>query len=100
MTSQPVAITVSLKAKPGLEALLHEVLTQLIAPSRGEEGCLDYYMHQAEDDPRAFLLYMNWRDEEAFQRHVQSSWVQDFDETQAALLLAEPYVLTRWRHLG
>jgi quinol monooxygenase YgiN len=99
-SGQPVAITVSLKTKPGFEARLHEVLTQLIGLSRAEDGCLNYYMHQSVDDPRTFLLYMNWQDQEAFQHHVQTSWVQEFDRNQAAQLLAEPYLLTRWRHLG
>lgn len=100
LPSNSVTITVTLKAKPGGEAGLKKVLTELIAPSRGETGCLTYDMLQSEDDPQRFLLYMTWRDEEAFQRHVQSPWVQDFDRIQAELLLDEPYVLSRWQRLG
>jgi quinol monooxygenase YgiN len=43
---------------------------------------------------------MTWQDEAAFQRHIQSPWVQDFDQKQAATLLDEPYVVSRWRLLG
>lgn len=57
-------------------------------------------MVRSADDPQRFLLYMTWQDEEAFQRHTQSSWVRDFDQTQAALLLDEPYVINRWQLLG
>jgi len=100
MPDQPVTITVNLKAKPGGEEDLKKALTALIPPSRGETGCLTYDMLQSADEPQRFLLYMTWRNEEAFQRHVQSSWVQNFDRTQAELLLDEPYGLTRWQRLG
>jgi quinol monooxygenase YgiN len=52
------------------------------------------------DDPRLFLLYMNWRDEETFQRHVQAPLVKQFDDQLAQEMLAEPYVLQRWQQLG
>lgn len=80
----PVTITVNLKAKPESGERLEKVLTELIAPSRGEPGCLTYDMLQSADDPQRFLLCMTWQDEEDFQRHTQSSWVRDFDQTQAA----------------
>jgi quinol monooxygenase YgiN len=91
---------VNLKAKPGGEEALQKALIELIVPSRGESGCLTYEMHQSVDDPQRFLLYMTWQDEAAFQRHVQTSWVQNFDRTQADLLLDEPYVVGRWQALG
>jgi len=100
MGNAKVTVTVTCKAKGGLETRLKEVLTALINPSRAEDGCIDYYMHQSLSDPQVFLLYMNWRDEGAFGRHVQSPHVKEFDDRPAAALLAEPYPLTRWRHLG
>ncbi len=96
----PVTITVNLKAKPECGERLKKVLTELIEPSRGEPGCLTYDMLQSADDPQRFLLYMTWQDEEAFQRQTQSSWVRDFDQIQAARLLDEPFVVTRWQMLG
>ena len=100
MRGQTVTITVNLKAKPKFIDRLQKILTDLIAPSRGEPGCLTYDMLQSADDPQRFLLYMTWQDEEAFQRHTKSPWVQDFDQNQAGSLLDEPYVLGRWRMLG
>lgn len=100
MMGKPVTITVNLKAKPEFVKRLQKVLTDLIAPSRGETGCLTYNMLQSTEDPQRFLLYMTWQDEESFQRHTQSPWVQDFDQTQAGQLLEEPYVLSRWQGLG
>lgn len=100
MNDQVVTVSVVLLAKPGLESRLRQVLAALIAPSRAEDGCLNYYMHESRETPGLFMLYMNWRDEAAFNRHVATPHVQAFDNDQAGELLAEPYVVSRWRHLG
>ena len=100
MIEPRVTVTVTLTAKPGMEARLEQVLTGLIIPSRGEDGCLNYSMHRCLDHPGEFMLYMNWRDEAAFNRHVASPWVHEFDAQLADMLLQEPYVMKRWRHLG
>jgi quinol monooxygenase YgiN len=100
MTDAQVTVTVLCKAKPGMEERLKRTLAALIAPSRAEDGSIDYFMHQSLDEPSKFLLYMSWRDEAAFSRHVATPYVQEFDDRLAHELLAEPYILTRWRHLG
>jgi quinol monooxygenase YgiN len=100
MNDQRVTIMFSCRAKTGLESRLRQVLADLIPPSRAEDGCLNYYMHESLEDPREFMLYMNWRDEAAFNRHVATPHVQAFDKEFGAELLAEPYKVSRWRHLG
>ena len=77
MIEPGVTVTITLTAKPGREASLEQVLTGLINPSRGEDGCLNYCMHRCLDHPGEFMLYMNWRDEAAFTRHSASPWVQE-----------------------
>lgn len=100
MPNKPVTVTVMCKVRPGMEERTREYFTALIPASRAEEGCIDYEWQQAVDDPRLFLLYMNWRDEETFQRHVQAPLVKQFDDQLAQEMLAEPYVLQRWQQLG
>ena len=100
MNDQTVTVSVVLRAKPGLESRLGQVLADLIAPSRAEDGCLNYYMHASLETPGLFMLYMNWRDEAAFNRHVATPHIQAFDNDLAGDLLAEPKAVSRWRHLG
>ncbi len=82
MNKPGVTHTVTLTAKPGMEDRLEQVLTGLIIPSRGEDGCLNFYMHRSLERPREFMLYMNWRDDAAFNRHVASPWVQSSTPTR------------------
>jgi quinol monooxygenase YgiN len=100
MIEPGVTITITYIAKPGMEDRLEQVLTGKIIPSRGEDGCLNYSMHRCLERPGEFMLYMNWRDEAAYNRHVASPWVQEFQTRQAEELLQEPTTVKRWRHLG
>ena len=100
MAGAPTTVTVTMKSKPHLQQRLKQVVVDLTDKSRAEDGCIAYYWQQSLEDPNTFLLYMIWRDEDAFNRHVQSPHVKEFDDTLGAVLLSEPYVLTRWEQLS
>lgn len=77
-----------------------EIVAAVTAPSRAEDGCIDYRWSQSHDAPRRFLLYMNWRDRSAFDRHVQSEHVQAAERRIAAEGLREcPEVTEFWQLL-
>ena len=100
MEGKPTVVTVTMKGKPEAQRRLKEIAIGLTAASRAEEGCLAYRWQQASDDPNVFLLYMIWRDEASFDRHVRSPHVKEFDDHLGGALLSEPYVLTRWQELA
>jgi quinol monooxygenase YgiN len=54
---------------PAVEAALR----QLIAASRAEPGNLVYQCHRDPTDPRVFLLYEAYEDEDAFKAHGASA---------------------------
>lgn len=59
--SGPLTIVAQLKAKPGKEKELQQVLQALIEPTRHEKGSINYDMHVSNEDPGLFLFYENWR---------------------------------------
>ena len=100
MAGAPITVTVTMKSNPHLHQRLKQVAVDLTDKSRAEDGSIAYYWQQSLEDPNTFLLYMIWRDEDAFNRHVQSPHVKEFDDALGAVLLSEPYVLTRWEQLS
>jgi quinol monooxygenase YgiN len=100
MIDTQVTVTVVFKAKAGMQPRLKKTLAALIHPSRSDEDCIHYFMHQSLEEPSQFLLYMIWRTEAAFSRYIATPQLQEFDDRLAHELLAEPYTLTRWRHLA
>jgi quinol monooxygenase YgiN len=63
------AITVLWHVKAGHEAEVAEILREMQACSRREAGCLQYFAHRTED-PTKFLLYEQFVDREAHERHL------------------------------
>ena len=57
-----LSLVAHLRAKPGMEQELVRTMTALVGPSRKEEGCIDYHLHQSNDDPAAIVVYENWRE--------------------------------------
>ncbi|MBX7484034.1 carboxymuconolactone decarboxylase family protein [Qipengyuania qiaonensis] len=79
----------TLQAKPGLGGELREALEPVVAASRQEPGCINYDLHVDAGNPDRFMLYENWADQAALDRHFEQlhskALAARFDE-----LLAEP----------
>ena len=58
--------------KESVEEVQHALL-KMIEPTRKEEGCIDYYLHQDNDDPAVFMLYENWTNEEELDNHMKTA---------------------------
>jgi quinol monooxygenase YgiN len=59
-------------AKPGEEEAVAAALEKLAPPSREESGCLKYLVNRSLSDPRVFLLFEEYADEDAYKTHSES----------------------------
>ncbi|MGF1864111.1 antibiotic biosynthesis monooxygenase [Enterovibrio norvegicus] len=57
-----------------------EELLKLIEITRGEEGCLQYDLHQDNDNPAHFLFFENWVSRELWQDHMSGQHLADYLE--------------------
>jgi quinol monooxygenase YgiN len=53
-------------------------LTGLIAPTRAEPGCVEYWLHQDDDDPAEFTFYENWTSREEWDKHMEMPHLKAF----------------------
>jgi quinol monooxygenase YgiN len=53
-------------------------LLKMIAPTRREEGCREYRLHQDHDDPAVFIFYENWESTACLQRHMDSGHFKEY----------------------
>jgi quinol monooxygenase YgiN len=90
---QRIAVVARFKAIKGMDQKLKELLLTLIEPSRSDEGCISYELHQAINDPAVFIFYEIWQSKEYLDKHSATSHVQHF-RSQAKDLFAEPPQLT------
>jgi quinol monooxygenase YgiN len=48
-------------------------LLRLVAPTRQEEGCIEYRLHQDNGNPALFLFYENWVDAACLEKHLNTA---------------------------
>ena len=84
MSHLPVVAVI--KAKPGKESDLQEVLTGLLGPSHAEKGCVRYALHRSVEDPRTFVFIEKWESPAALQSHLGSAHVRAAFARQAELI--------------
>jgi quinol monooxygenase YgiN len=71
-TKMTLTIVANIHARPEKRALVKAELQKLVAPTRGEKGCLQYDLHQDNDNPDHFLFYENWESRELWQQHMNA----------------------------
>jgi len=73
-----IVLAVNLSVKPGKEETVAEHFRPLEAESRKEKGCLMYIVHRGVNNPREFLVYEQYSDEQALEAHRQSPHFQRY----------------------
>ncbi len=94
-----VTVLALFKAKSGLEEEVKRELMTLQGPTRSEEGCINYDLHQSKEDPSRFMFYENWVSQEDLDKHLQMPYLKAFRE-KAGDLLAEPASITLHEMIG
>lgn len=99
MGNEKLTVVARIKARPGQEARVRQELQKLLAPTRVEDGCLNFDMHESLDHPGDFLFYENWTSRAHLDLHIQAPHIQSWFKL-ADSLLSEPVELTFWRHVA
>lgn len=87
-----------LQAQPGKENEVKRDLLSAVEPSRKDEGCINYDLHQAVDDPCRFMFHENWTSKTELDRHLAKP------ELQALLgrvgrMLSQPPQISLWQKI-
>ena len=73
-----LTIVANITAKSDKIDLVKAELENLIAPTRAEEGCVQYDLHQDHENPAHFMFYENWESRELWQKHIASAHIQAY----------------------
>lgn len=93
MSTKSLTVVAQLKAKPGNEAQVREILLSAVAPSRKDAGCLNYDLHQGQDDPSVFVFHENWTSKAHLEQHLAKPELKAILGKIAPLLLEPPQIL-------
>lgn len=73
-----LTIVANILAKPEHQELVKEELLKLIDITRNEEGCINYDLHQDNENANLFLFYENWTSRELWQQHMNNQHLADY----------------------
>ena len=93
-----LTIVAHITAKPDRIELVKAELEKLIDITRSEAGCLQYDLHQDNENPAHFMFYENWESRDLWQAHMNNQHLQDYKaETDGAV---EDFSLHEMTHLA
>ena len=67
-----LTIVANIHAKADRVELIKAELQKLIGITRTEEGCIQYDLHQDNENPAHFMFFENWESRELWQKHMNA----------------------------
>ncbi|WP_281558209.1 putative quinol monooxygenase [Thalassomonas sp. RHCl1] len=73
-----LTIVANIIAKADKIELVKTELLKLIDITRTEAGCINYDLHQDNENPAHFMFYENWQTRELWQQHMNNQHLADY----------------------
>jgi len=73
-----LTVIANITAKSDQIDFVKEQAEKLIAPTRSENGCLRYDLHQDNKNPAHFVFYETWESPAHLQAHMESAHFKAF----------------------
>jgi quinol monooxygenase YgiN len=88
------ALLAEFTVTPGAEARVAEMVTELAGRVREEPGNLIFAVYTKAENPRAYWIYEVYRDDEAFQAHLEAPYGGPFNAELTDLIEEDGSILT------
>ena len=75
-----LTIVARILAKEEKRELVKSELLKLIPITRAEKGCINYDLHQDNENPNLFLFYENWENRDLWQTHIDNDHLKQYME--------------------
>ncbi|HWY58471.1 MAG TPA: putative quinol monooxygenase [Terriglobales bacterium] len=90
-----ITVIAYMTAKTGHEDRVRSALLELVAQSRKDKGCMNYDLHQSQDNAARFAMYESWETAADLDAHAKAAPLQTFVKTAGALL-ERPAEISKW----
>ena len=92
MNDEKIVLVARLKVKPDAVEEAKQLALGIVTDSRTEEGCVNYDVHQAIDDPTVFVWHETWRNRTALDEHFEEPHFKEFFARGMELAAEEPQI--------
>lgn len=76
--NETLTIVAKIEAKADKIELVKTELLKLIEPTLKEAGCIQYDLHQDNENPAVFLFFENWESRELWQEHMNNDHLAEY----------------------
>lgn len=82
-----LTIVAHIRSAPDQIERVKAELEGLVPTTRSESGCLQYDLHQDNEDPAHFMFYENWESRESWQAHIAAPHITAYRKaTEGAIV--------------
>lgn len=81
-----INLTAIIRSKPGNATAMKAFLLELVSESTKEPACLQYDLHQSDDDENMFIFHEIWQGEEGLNIHNGQPHIKQFGENVADII--------------
>lgn len=92
MSDEKIVLVARLKVREDAVEEAKRLALGITADSRKEEGCVNYDVHQAIDDPTVFVWHETWKDQAALDNHFELPYFKEFFAAAGKLAAEEPQI--------
>ncbi|MDC5705734.1 antibiotic biosynthesis monooxygenase [Vibrio europaeus] len=93
-----LTIIANIIAKDGQVELVKSELIKLIEKTRAERGCINYDLHQDNQNPAHFVFHENWESEAALDKHLASEHIAGYSAAVEGAI--ESFTLNKMTHIA
>ena len=98
MSNKKTTIVARILAKAEKREEVKAELIKLVGFSKSDEGCINYNLHQDNENQNLFFVYENWENHDALQKHTESNHFQHFVE--ATKDACEEFIVNEMTHIA
>lgn len=71
-------VVATVVAKKEFVEIVKSELLKLVPPTRKEAGCVEYQLHQDNEDPAVFVFYETWGSPASLENHMNSDHFKNY----------------------
>jgi quinol monooxygenase YgiN len=92
MSDEKIVLVARLKVRADAVEEAKRLALGITDDSRREEGCINYDVHQAIDDPTVFVWHETWKDKAALENHFELPYFKEFFAAASKLAAEDPQI--------
>lgn len=81
-----LTVVAKITAKKDSVAIVKSELLKMIEPTRKEHGCIEYNLHQDNEDPSVFIFYETWDSLACLESHMNTEHFKNYVNAVGSLI--------------